>query len=320
MLDGFVNLIDLIGQLPSDFKRVEESVLDMHRQILRDFRDEERPVTDVLDEYLTQQDELVKSTPEGRAFDGAFVLLRDDALLLELRENLSAILGHPFTAALDAQDISEFLGAVAVIRQGTEDVLSQRRRLTATLRDHIVNHDALRERELDRTLRGINRELAKWMESAGPRAVVPVELLPPTLSVGHMRERMYDPKSEVPPPPLERVEDEAASTLTLEELRQQGGPTLDGLRAALTAALAEGDMDSLGELFNDLPDALRRPVEILGLVHLLAHTGDLQHADASEVLEAIRPNGERRDFAVPRLLLPEPDETALHAVEEVTNA
>lgn len=95
MLDGFTNLIDLLGQLPSDFKRVEESVLNMHRKILRDFRDEGRPVIEVLDEYLQKQDELVKATPEGRAFDGAFVLLRDDALLLELRQNVRVILDHP---------------------------------------------------------------------------------------------------------------------------------------------------------------------------------------------------------------------------------
>ncbi len=307
MLDGFVNLIDLIGQLPSDFKRVEETVLGMHRQILRDFRDEERPVSDVLDEYLSKQDELVKSTPEGRAFDGAFVLLRDDALLLELKENLNSILGHPFTGALDQSDMREFLGAVSVIRQGTEDVLSQRRRLTSTLRDHIVNHDALRERELDQTLRGINKELATWMETAGPRATTPIELLPRTLTVGHVKERFYDPKSEVPPPPLDRPTDENSTSLTLEELRQQGGPTLGGLRDALTAAIDAGDLESVGDLFNDLPDELRRPVEILGLLHLLADGDALQHADVVDVYEAIRPNGERRNFTVPRLPLPEPD-------------
>ena len=98
MLDGYANLIDLIGQLPSDFKRVEESVLDMHRKILRDFRDEERPVTDVLDEYLHKQDTLVKDTAEGRAFDGAFVLLRDDDMLLQLRTNVQVLMDHPASA------------------------------------------------------------------------------------------------------------------------------------------------------------------------------------------------------------------------------
>jgi hypothetical protein len=306
MLDAFLNLRNLISQLPSDFKRVEESVQEMHRQILRDFRDEERPVAQVLDEYLRKQDDLVKSTPEGRAFDGAFVLLRDEALKLELRENLNAILSHPFTEALSPAEHAEFRSAVNVIQRGMDDVLGQRRRLTATLREHIVNHDALRERELDKTLRGIARELATWMEGARPRATVAVRLLPGTVTVGHLRERFYDPKADIPPPPLEAVE-QAPVALSLEELRQQGGPTLEGLRDALAAAIAEGDMDSLGDLFNDLPPKLRRPVEILGLVHLLAHDDALRPTSAVEMFEAIRPSGERRNFAVPRMPLPDPE-------------
>jgi uncharacterized protein DUF3375 len=61
MLDEHANLIDLIGQLPGDIKRVEESVLDIHCQILWDFRHEDRPVVEALDEYLAKQDELVNS-------------------------------------------------------------------------------------------------------------------------------------------------------------------------------------------------------------------------------------------------------------------
>jgi hypothetical protein len=311
MLDGYTNLIDLIGQLPSDFKRVEESVLDMHRKILRDFRDEERPVVEVLDEYLEKQDELVKATPEGRAFDGAFVLLRDDALLLELRENVQVILDHPAAAVLDVRDVNEIRSAVAVIRQGTKDVLAQRRRLTATLKEHIVNHDVLQERELDRVLRGIERELAKWMETAGPRATVPVELLPPTMKVGHFRERLWDPASAAPPPPLEEVEDDTQEPPTVEELRMQGGPSLDDLRTALIDAFATGDIDTVGRLFNELPTDLRRPVEILGLLHVVSRIDALKDDAGAEVFEAIRPNGERRNFLVPRVSLTSAEVAAL---------
>ncbi len=303
MLDGYTNLIDLIGQLPSDFKRVEESVLDMHRKILRDLRDEERAVVDVLDEYLAKQDELVKGTPEGRAFDGAFVLLRDDALLLELRENVQVILDHPAAAVLDARDVHEIRGAVAVIRQGMKDVLAQRRRLTATLKEHIVNHDALQERELDRVLRALGRELATWMETAGPRTTVPLDLLPPTLKVGHFRERFWDPASAAPPPPLEEVEDDSPDPPTIEELRMRGGPSLDELRMALVEAFTRGDIDTIGRLFNRLPVGLRRPVEILGLLHLASRVDALRDGTGTEVFEAIRPDGERRDFLVPTVTL-----------------
>jgi len=303
MLDGYANLIDLIGQLPSDFKRVEESVLDMHRKILRDFRDEQRPVTDVLDEYLHKQDKLVKDTAEGRAFDGAFVLLRDDDMLLQLRTNVQVLLDHPAAAALVASDMAELRGAEAIIRQGTKDVLAQRRRLTATLKEHIVNSDVLQERELDRVLRSINRELAKWMEAAGPRATVPVELLPATMKVGHLRERLWDPASAAPPPPLQDIEEEVPETPTVAELRMQGGPSLDDLRNVLIAALNSGDSQTIGDLFHDLPVELRRPVEILGLLHLASRVDALDRVAATEVFEAIRPDGERRHFLGPAVPL-----------------
>lgn len=303
MLDGYANLIDLIGQLPSDFKRVEESVLEMHRKILRDFREEERPVTDVLDEYLHKQDTLVKETSEGRAFDGAFVLLRDDDMLLELRTNVQVLMDHPASEALMASDVAELRGAESIIRQGTKDVLAQRRRLTATLKEHIVNNDVLQERELDRVLRGINRELARWMESAGPRAVVPVELLPPTMRVAHFRERLWDPSTAAPPPPLENIEDDAPEPPTIEALRMQGGPSLDDLRSALVAALDSENSETIGDLFQTLPDDLRRPVEILGLLHLTSGVDGLDAVTDTEVLEAIRPDGARRHFVIPAVPL-----------------
>ncbi|WP_433270861.1 DUF3375 domain-containing protein [Actinosynnema sp. CS-041913] len=314
MLDGYTNLIDLIGQLPSDFKRVEESVLEMHRRILRDFREEERPVVEVLDEYLAKQDELVKGTPEGRAFDGAFVLLRDDALLQDLRKNVQVLLDHPASAVLDNRDVQEIRGAVSVIRQGMKDVLTQRRRLTATLKEHIVNHDVLQERELDRVLRGIERELVTWMESAGPRTAVPLELLPPTAKVAHLKERFWEPTTAAPPPPLEEAEDDTEILPTIEDLRMQGGPSLDDLREAVLEAFNRGGAGTLGHLFNALPLPLRRPVEILGLLHLASRVDALRDDTGTEVFEAIRPHGATRHFLAPAISFSSNEVTALKGV------
>jgi hypothetical protein len=316
MLEGYMDLVNLIGQLPSDFKRVEESVLAMHREILQDFRDEERPIGEVLDEYLTKSDDLVLRTIEGRAFDGAFALLRDEVLLMGLRRDLRTILDHPFSAVLDAGEISEFRGTVAVIRQGTEDVLAQRRRLTSTLREHIVNHDVVKERELDQVLKEINRELAVWMRTAGPQAKVPIELMPATVAVGHLRERFYDPQSAVPPPPLEDVTADAPEPLSMEEIRKQGGPSLADLRRCLADAFATGDSATVGAMFNALPDELRRPVEILGLLHVIAQTDALDRADEPELFNAIRPDGSHRQFLVPGLALTSEEARMLHLRRE----
>ena len=63
---------------------------------------------------------------------------------------------------------------------------------------------------------------------------------------------------------------------------------------------------ALGELFSGLEPSLRRPVEIFGLLHLAAGR-DWGSEEDLEAYEAVRPDGSRRAFAVPRTRLPDPD-------------
>lgn len=320
MHEGYANLIDLITQLPSDFKRVEESVAGMHRQIVNDFRAEERPISEVLDEYLAKTDALMSSTAEGRAFEGAFVLLRNDALLTDLKHDLESILLHPFALELSAADRRSFMGTVNLIRKGVDDVLTQRNGLTTTLREHIVNHDVVKDRELERLLREINKELAVWMQTAGPRSTVTAELMPGTLEVEHLRERFYDPGAHVPPPPLEDVSAHAPEPPSLDAMRTQGGPRLDELRDALVTAISAGRAATVGDAFNSLEPALRRPVEILGLLQIATQidavpgAAGLAGAGSVEAFDTVRPDGSRRIFRVPRISLTDDDSAALAAL------
>jgi hypothetical protein len=149
-------------------------------------------------------------------------------------------------------------------------------------------------------------------------------MIPAQIDVEHLRERFWDLANEVPPPPLDDVSGTAPEPPSLDDIRTQGGPSLLRLRRSLLAAVQAGDCETVGQMFNALPADLRRPVEILGLLHLLA-PGTADHAPAvgeaaddafaqeldevladaasSEVFDAIRPDGTRRQFLVPRLEL-----------------
>lgn len=161
LLEGFGELISLIAALPSDFARVEEAYTGLRADVLASFRAEQRPAGEVIDDYLARADTLMTATAEGRAFEGALALLSDDELLLQLREDLAALLAHPLAddILLDV-DRRELRGTVALIRSGLGRVLARRSRVTATLREYIVAHDITRDRELDATLRQIHAELA----------------------------------------------------------------------------------------------------------------------------------------------------------------
>ncbi|WGY04164.1 DUF3375 domain-containing protein [Nocardioides sp. QY071] len=308
MLEGFTELLSLISALPSDFARVEERFATIRTEILAAFRAEDRPAGEVIDDYLARADALMTATQEGRAFEGAFALLRDDGLVTQLREDLNALLEHPLSPGiLGEADRAELRGTVKLVRDGLDRVLAQRSRVTATLKEYIVSHDAARDRELEQTLRQVESELMTWMSTTGPRATHEVSLLPSRVSVDHLRERFHDPADDVLPEPITAADPAEAPTLSLEELMAQGGPQLGSLRQRLDDAL--GDLvpaGSLGELFDALEPSLRRPVEIFGLLHLAADR-EWTTEDALEEFAAVRPDGSRRTFAVPRTPLPDPD-------------
>lgn len=299
MHDGYANIADLIRQLPSDFRRVEESVIAMHRRIVEDFRNDTRPIGEILDDYLRRTDELMTATAEGRAFEGAFELLRNDELLQDLKRDLSTILDHPFSSRLGPTELRGFRGAVGIIRQGIDDVLAQRRRLTSTLRDHIVHHDVVQDRELDTTLRALNQRLGLWMRTAGPRATVQVPLLPESIDIEHLRERFHDPDVDAAPPPIVTSRElSAGPAMSLESLRSQGGPHLDELRSGLLAGAVAGAEDAHAA-FAELDDALRRPVELFGLVHLMTQLGAYDEDAPRRRYETIRPDGTTSAFELP---------------------
>lgn len=304
IIEEYLNLRDLIGQLPADFLRVSEAVKAIHRGLVSEFREEARRTGEVLDIYLERSSDLMSESAEGRAFTGAIELLRDDGLLKELRDDLSLILEHPFAEALTGMERRDFRNTVVGIRHGIDVVLEQRRRLSATLRAHITRHDALRDRELDDALRAMKTELAVWMQTTGPRTRLDVDLGLPSLDVGHLRHRFYNTGDLAPPPRLSRNDDHVGEQVSLEQLRQQGGPSLAEFRASLLTSLHERDRPvTAAEVFAAADDALKRPVEILGLIHLAAAAGALDDADPEthESFETVRPDGSRRVFDVPAM-------------------
>lgn len=302
MLEGYINLMELIGQLPGDFKRVEEGVRGMREQILDDFRGDARPLGQIIDEYLDRSTNLF-ATPEGRAFEGALGLLRDEALLQQLKADLDIIVTHAFTEVLQPEDVRVFLGTVAMVRRGLTDVIGQRARVTRTLKEHIVSRDAIRERELSAVFTALDEELPRWMANTSVRATCRVELIPESVpALPHVRERFWDPADHLPPEPLSEPPDIDTEPLSLDEIRTQGGPVLTRLQAVLAGADPGAELTA-GTVFELMDIEAKRPVEVLGLIHLLARAAALADAEDHEPVTTHRTDGTGRTFRIPRVTL-----------------
>ena len=111
------------------------------------------------------------------------------------------------------------------------------------------------------------------------------------------------------PDRISAADPDDAPPVSLDELLAQGGPQLSVLRGRIDEALtAPAPAGSLGQVFDSLEPALRRPVEIFGLLHLAADRGWLSR-EGLEAYAAVRPDGSTRTFSVPRTPLPAPDDT-----------
>jgi hypothetical protein len=310
LVEQFANVVRELDGLPSDFRRVAEAVREMHKVIAKRFREEQRPVGEVIDDYLEEARNLLTATPEGRAFAGAQELLRNPDLLLRLKTDLESILANQWAEGLLPEEQRQLATAVNVVRRGRDEVLEQRRRLSSTLREHIEGYDHIRNRELDLVLRGIDHEMRTWMQTARPRDHIDVELLPPTLDIAVLKSRTFDPDSERAPEPLADVSAEAPPPQSREALRKQGGPSLPQLQAQIEARLLAGEFRTAAELFNQLPEDLRRPVEVLGLLHLLARLDADADMDVRESVLTVRPDGSSRRFLMPEVTVGEAEEEA----------
>ncbi|MGM1058921.1 DUF3375 domain-containing protein [Saccharothrix sp. Mg75] len=303
MLQGFAELTELVAGLPSDFARVSESFTTLRDHITVALRAEERPAGEIVDEYLRRADTLEEATPEGRAFKGAFDLLRDQGLVEQLREDIADLLAHPLAGEiLTDADRAGLRGTVSMISRGMSRVIVERARATSALKEFITTYDRSRDREVNATLRALETEIDTWMRTAGAKAKVPVPLLPSEIDVVLLRERFHDTEVTAPPPPLADVSGHRPDTVSMQELMMQGGPSLEALKSWLTHLEVPGGPASAGELFGGLPDALRRPVEIFGVLHLATNTDKLVVTEDHEPYVTVRPDGTRRVLVAPRVV------------------
>jgi hypothetical protein len=297
-LDALLNLQGLLAAVPGDFRRVEEALRHDRQEILGELEREQRTTGEVIDAYLERTDKLMEGSHEGRAFRGAVELLRDQQMLNRLSDYLRTILRDEFTQALTPAERTALAGTVKMIRQNLSLVLDERQRMSGQLSRTIEQHDAVRERELREVLLALDDELTTWMLTAGPRAQVPLDLALGKAEFGHLRHRFYDPIDHAPPPPLAEPRPDEDTGDFLRTAREQGGPQLAELRAALRSTPPG---QRAAAMFNGLPHALRRPVEILGLMHVGKDEAAFVPESDTDTFEAIRPDGSRRVFVGPAL-------------------
>lgn len=299
MLERLANLNRLLADLPADFLAAAEAVDEIHRQLADSFRADDRPASAVIRDYLERLDALGEDA-RAAAFVGASELFRNDAARQGLRDDIDVFLSHPFTRHARPDLLARARGAVVLLQAGVDQVLARRRRASDTLRTRIqqrTDHDG----EVRGLLDSIRESLIE-IGRTGRRWHSPPGLLPTEVEIGHLPTRFHDPNDHVPPPPLydPDVDGHEDAGSSFEELRRYGGPSYRALHDAIAARLAEDGIVSVAEVFDDLDPDMRRPVDLLGLLHL---AGADAPTGSQMTHRTVRPDGTEVTLSTQDLLI-----------------
>lgn len=321
VLTEFVLLQEEVERLPHDLRRVEDEFRALAQQVRNDFMAETRPHGEIIGEYLQSADDLTTADRYGRGFQSAKGLLTDDIAQDQLRHHLETIVGHQFADGdpIDDKDRSDLRQTIHLVTKSVSAVLDQRDVLVGRLVGFITRHNALREKELHEALRAAKHQLRVWAEDNTARATVPLpvghyadhagDLDSPVIATGEVstvdtttfRERPLRKRVATGLVPLSEMQSDATPTFSVEELRKLGGPFYEELAAAVEEATREAGYVGAADLFNSLPVATRRPVDIFGLVDLATKQYALRPGAPVEEFHAVRPDGSTASFLIPQI-------------------
>ncbi|OXR41116.1 hypothetical protein B7C42_06886 [Nocardia cerradoensis] len=289
------NVLHLARELPADFARVAESIKSMQREVVTDLRQDIRPTGEVLREYLERGQQIMDATPEGRAFAGALRLIGDPEQIDELSNRLRTVSRHSFAAQMSEPQRRELIDVARRIERGVKEVLTAQRQASHVITTQVRNHDPMRDRQVDELLRDVVVGLRREMRDMRRGEVIdPLRRLP-TLDIEHLRQTVSDPRPAVPPPPLAEWDYDTTPPI---DTRAWGGPNYLALEEYLSCYLANaGGVADITDAFSDAPEEIRRPVDLLGLLEL-AHRAGMTESEEIVTVEAIRPDGTQRQFAL----------------------
>jgi hypothetical protein len=150
----------------------------------------------------------------------------------------------------------------------------------------------MRDRQVDDLLREVMSGFHRWMpETRRGEPIDPLRRLP-AAEVGHLRQSVSDLLPPQPPAPLREWDDDAPPD---GDTRAWGGPDYAAISEHLEQFMGDADSIDVADAFRAAPEAVRRPVDLLGLLEI-AHQQGMAETDEVSVVEAVRPDRTRRQF------------------------
>ncbi|RYV52098.1 DUF3375 family protein [Pengzhenrongella frigida] len=300
------NIMDLSRHLPADFKRVSDSVYEMHRRFVGDAQ--EGPVSrgEALRSFFAEHD-LLETSDEGKAFRGLMRLWGNHREQTALRRDIDDLLRQDFAAGLTVEQRRALRALPRVLVDCAEEVQETYRRLTQSLERYVQSQNSS-DRDLRSRLGRAQAAAHALFDRRTHRSSVDLQIGATMARVRSISQlQLIDPRLHESPAALEPDRLALVGALTPVQMRELGGPALEEIRLGveLAAGQSESGRPTLREVWLALSPELRRPKNVVGLLHVAVEQGAVFIEPVTERLETLRPDGSTMVHTVPAAVFPD---------------
>lgn len=288
---------DAMNEIPSDFRRVGEQFTAAQRSIRESLLTREESPGTVIATVTSAARRITAETPEGRAFMGVAELIRDEATMATLRNNITRIMNSPVADMFSEGERVMFANIASLFVTNVDIVLQGPRALSRIIAGRLAAHV-----ESSTAHTGINELIraarAALLAHQGP---IPDGALPTLgpLRVPGSTLRLDDPAPADQPQPLADTPESTGEPLSLEYLKRWGGPHGEQVAQHITRILRTGRSSvTLAEAWQAAPPDLHRSVELLAYFN--DPTRDTTPTRATDII-TIGEDDITREFRVPRI-------------------
>lgn len=279
------DILELFAELQNDFRSVREEFDRLNLDLRERIMTSEGSRGEVLERFFAGYDEIAQSEA-GRAFNGFYRLLTNEAASAEMETALERIARHPFYAELTLRERRSLTYLRSDLLKRSLETHDVMRRLAQSLRQFVESREYVEERRMGQLLREARAAAASARDDANQRKAFLEIVLPSAEISSHTQFELDDPTLDVkrvdvaaaPPPDIDR--DALAERIRFAEINYSE------LRLAVAAALARAKAEgakrvTVADVWSEIADH-QGLGSIVGLLTLAARYGEAADAEASE--------------------------------------
>ncbi|MDO4537212.1 MAG: DUF3375 family protein [Coriobacteriales bacterium] len=263
-------LIGLMHDIPADLAKTAQSIRVQTRATTAAFMEDERPIGQIMGEYLQKSREMFTQTEEGRSFLDAVSVISDPSQSNEIADLLDAIANAEAFRGVEWQQRRRLSDAWNQVSQGIDRVLEAKMRATNVISRAVTQFDNTDQRALSKTLKELDHLAHLWAAQVPQQAECTIDKSVLTVDIRTLITREANITPPRPAPPL-IIHENDGFEVDMERLVREGGPQTLRLLQRMQAdpKRAEDGRVNLSATFNALPARERRSSEVVGILQSL---------------------------------------------------